>query len=159
MRGVAGEGLTDRDEPNLSLARISASSGASTRRQCSSCWTPTPWTKKRSTWSVRSRRRLFSTDPRSASAVRRWPFTSGIALVETITCVVSTRQRPTYDLLGPVRGGRIDEIDAEIERSVDDGDRLVLAGPVGEPEPAVPTAAETGDRDGQPGASECCQLH
>ena len=73
--------------------------------------------------------------------------------------VASTRQRPTYGLLGPVRAGSIDEVDAEIERSVDDGDRLVLAGPVGEPKPAVPTAAETGDRDGQPGASECRQLH
>ena len=63
------------------------------------------------------------------------------------------------DLLGAVRLGRVDEVDAEVERLPHKGDGL-RGGEAGAlADAAVAAAAEPGDADFQAGAAEGCVLH
>ena len=73
--------------------------------------------------------------------------------------VAPALQRFTHDILGAVDAGRVDEVDAEIQRGVDDasGARRIAAGR--EAEPAVATAAKTDPADPKPRASQRDVVH
>ena len=71
---------------------------------------------------------------------------TGSALVDSTTSSRRPRSAfPTIDSV-PYTCAVSIRLIAEVEGAVDDGDRLRLGGAVGLAEPAVPTAAQTGDR-------------
>jgi len=63
------------------------------------------------------------------------------------------------DLLGAVRFGRVEEVDAEIDRRTDHRDAVVEAGAAPKAQPAVAAAAEPGDADRQSGLPERPVFH
>src|SRR6185437_716691 len=68
-------------------------------------------------------------------------------------------ERPAEHRLGAVGRRRVEQVDAQPDRLVDDADRLGLALPGAEPEAAEPAAAEPGDADPEPGPAERRVVH
>ena len=75
----------------------------------------------------------------------------GLALVRLEGCA--------EDALSPIRLGRVEEGDAEIDCLAYQPYALRLARPRAEPKPAVAAAAETGDGDFQAGVAEAGVVH
>ena len=63
------------------------------------------------------------------------------------------------DGLGPIGGGGIEQVDAEIKRRAHDANGIRLAAAGAETEPAEPTASEARDADTQAGAPEDHGVH
>ena len=68
-------------------------------------------------------------------------------------------QRFAEHRFGAIGGGRVEQVDAEVERLTDQGDRLGLALAPSKPEPAEPAAAEPGDTHPQPGSAKRYVFH
>src|SRR5271165_212667 len=68
-------------------------------------------------------------------------------------------QRLAEQRFGAVSGGRVEQIDPEVEGLTDQPDGLGLAPAGAETEPAEPATAETRDTDPEPGPAECHIFH